>query len=103
MHSETLIIMVKNDNTSRKALYEEAGKYLLDVSKLIFGGVILAGVMNLNVDKLVLFIVGGISVVLSAIVGFVLFKKERSDYGISGIIWSDSCWMRWILIVHRYS
>lgn len=103
MHSETLIIMVKNDNTSRKALYEEAGKYLLDVSKLIFGGVILAGVMNLNVDKLVLFIVGGISVVLSAILGFVLFKKERSDYGISGIIWPDSCWMRWILIVHRYS
>jgi hypothetical protein len=77
LHSETLIIMVKNDNTSRKALYEEAGKYLLDVSKLIFGGVILAGVMNLNVDKLVLFIVGGISVVLSAIVGFVLFKKGK--------------------------
>lgn len=52
MHSETLIIMVKNDNMPRKALYEEAGKYLLDVSKLIFGGVILAGVMNLNVEKL---------------------------------------------------
>jgi hypothetical protein len=33
--------------------------------------------MNLNVDKLVLFIVGGISVVLSAIVGFVLFKKGK--------------------------
>ena len=75
--------MVKNDNTSRKALYEEAGKYLLDVSKLIFGGVILAGVMNLNVDKLVLFIVGGISVVLSAIVGFVLFKKGKEWFVLS--------------------
>ena len=82
--------MVKNDNTSRKALYEEAGKYLLDVSKLIFGGVILAGVMNLNVDKLVLFIVGGISVVLSAIVGFVLFKKGKFVIYIIHI-------MRWIL------
>lgn len=77
MHSETLIIMAKNEKSSKKALYEEAGKYLLDVSKLIFGGVILAGVMNLNVDKLVLFIVGGISVILSAIVGFVLFKKGK--------------------------
>lgn len=27
----------------KKALYEEMGKYLLDVSKLIFGGVILQG------------------------------------------------------------
>lgn len=77
LHSETLIIIAKNGNASKKALYEEAGKYLLDVSKLIFGGVILAGVMNLNVDKLVLFIVGGISVILSAIVGFVLFKKGK--------------------------
>lgn len=69
--------MVKNEKTSQRALYEEAGKYLLDVSKLIFGGVILAGVVNLDVDKIVLFIVGGTSVVLSAILGFVLFKKGK--------------------------
>lgn len=69
--------MAENSKSPSKALYEEVGKYLLDVSKLIFGGVILAGVMNLNVDKLVLFIVGGTSVVLSAILGFVLFKKGK--------------------------
>lgn len=69
--------MVKNEKTSQRALYEEAGKYLLDVSKLIFGGVILAGVVNLEVDKIVLFIVGGASVVLSAILGFILFKKGK--------------------------
>lgn len=62
---------------AKKALYEELGKYLLDVSKLIFGGVILAGVMNLEVDKIVLFLVGGVSVVFSAIVGLVLFKKGK--------------------------
>lgn len=61
----------------KKALYEEMGKYLLDVSKLIFGGVILAGVMNLEVDKIVLFLAGGVSVVFSAIVGLVLFKKGK--------------------------
>lgn len=69
--------MAEKNNLSKKALYEEAGKYLLDVSKLIFGGVILAGVMNLDVSKLVLFIVGGTSVLLSAILGFVLFKKGK--------------------------
>lgn len=57
----------------KKALYEEAGKYLLDVSKLIFGGVILAGVMNLNVDKIVLFIIGTLAVIVTAIIGFILF------------------------------
>lgn len=61
----------------RKALYEEAGKYLLDVSKLIFGGVILAGVMNLNVDKIVLFIIGTLAVIVTAIIGFILFKKGK--------------------------
>lgn len=61
----------------RKALYEEAGKYLLDVSKLIFGGVILAGVMNLNVDKIVLFIIGTLAVIVTAVIGFILFKKGK--------------------------
>ena len=59
---------------ARKAVYEETGKYFLDVSKLIFGGVILAGVMNLEMDKFVLFLTGGASVLGSAIFGIILFK-----------------------------
>ena len=46
----------------------------LDVSKLIFGGVILAGVMNLEMDKFVLFSIGGFTVVLTIVVGLYLFK-----------------------------
>ena len=59
---------------ARKAVYEETGKYFLDVSKLIFGGVILAGVMNLEMDKFVLFSIGGFTVVLTIVVGLYLFK-----------------------------
>ena len=59
---------------ARKAVYEDTGKYFLDVSKLIFGGVILAGVMNLEMDKFVLFLAGGASVLGSAIFGIILFK-----------------------------
>ena len=29
-------------------MYQEYGKYFLDLSKLVFGGVILAGIMNLG-------------------------------------------------------
>ena len=32
-------------------MMQELGKYCLDMSKLIFGGVILAGIMNLGVEK----------------------------------------------------
>lgn len=50
----------RKKEVARKAVYEETGKYFLDVSKLIFGGVILAGVMNLEMDKFVLFSIGGL-------------------------------------------
>jgi len=32
----------------RELMMQESGKYCLDMSKLIFGGVILAGIMNLG-------------------------------------------------------
>ena len=47
----------------RELLMQESGKYFLDISKLIFGGVILAGIMNLGVDSLYLFGIGGSLVV----------------------------------------
>ena len=68
---------VASKDVARKAVFEEIGKYFLDVSKLIFGGVILAGVMNLEVDKLVLFTIGGFAVLLSIIIGLFLFKKGK--------------------------
>ena len=86
LHNETLIIMAKDENASQRALYEESGKYLLGVSKLIFGGVILAGVMNLNVDKIVLFASGTLAVIITAIIVLCCLKKERSNYGIGYII-----------------
>ena len=35
----------------RELMMQELGKYSLDMSKLIFGGVILAGIMNLGVNE----------------------------------------------------
>jgi len=56
---------------------QELGKYSLDMSKLIFGGVILAGVMNLGVNEWILFGFGGSLVVLLAVIGFVFYSKSR--------------------------
>ena len=58
-------------------MMQESGKYCLDMSKLIFGGVILAGIMNLGVNNLYLFGTGGLFVILLAVMGFVCYSKSR--------------------------
>ena len=61
----------------RELIMQESGKYCLDMSKLIFGGVILAGLMNMGVNSTVLFGVGGPLVVLLAALGFIFYSKSR--------------------------
>jgi len=61
----------------RELMMQESGKYCLDMSKLIFGGVILAGIMNLGVENLYLLGVGGMFVILLAIMGFTFYSKAR--------------------------
>ena len=61
----------------RELMMQELGKYCLDMSKLIFGGVILAGIMNLGVDSAYLFGIGGTLVAFFAAIGFVFYSKSR--------------------------
>jgi len=61
----------------RELMMQESGKYCLDMSKLIFGGVILAGIMNLGVNDLYLFFTGGIFVIILAVMGFVFYSKSK--------------------------
>ena len=61
----------------KELMMQEYGKYFLDLSKLIFGGVILAGVMDLGVDYVTLFCIGGVFVALLAIVGFRFYSKSK--------------------------
>lgn len=61
----------------RELIMQESGKYCLDMSKLIFGGVILAGIMNLGVSNLFLFGIGGGLVILLAMIGFVFYSKSK--------------------------
>ena len=56
---------------------QELGKYCLDMSKLIFGGVILAGIMNLGVDNSYLFGIGGTLVAFFAAIGFNFYSKSK--------------------------
>ena len=67
----------KMKQKKRELMMQEYGKYCLDMSKLIFGGVILAGIMNLGVDDFVLFGTGGILVALFASMGFIFYSKSK--------------------------
>ena len=64
--------------TTRKGLmYKEVGKYCLDLSKLVFGGIILAGVMDLGFDLIPLILVGlGFVFVFGAIGMFAMFMSN---------------------------
>lgn len=59
-----------------KNLKLEAGKFCLDVAKLIFAGVILAGLMKEDVEYYLLFTVGLLSVVIFCAYGFILIHSS---------------------------
>ena len=66
----------KQDKTND--LFKEAGKFCLDIAKLIFGGVILAGLMKQDIDYISLFFIGLGVVVIFAFWGFRLIAKSKN-------------------------
>ena len=60
-----------------KNVISEAGKFCLDIAKLVFGGVILTGLMRQDIEYLSLFLVGFGVVLIFAILGFYLLAKSN--------------------------
>lgn len=59
----------------QKAFYLKASDFLLDLAKLVFGGIILTGIIDLDLDKVWLFSVGAIVAAALASWGFNIFKR----------------------------
>ena len=74
---------------AKKTMLQEGGKYCLydiwdnlDVSKLVFGGVILAGIMKQNIeDYMTLFIIGGLVFALLIVAGFLMIDISNKLKG----------------------
>ena len=64
--------MNKKEKNIRQELIIEAGKYVLDLTKLVFAGIVLVGIFNLNADKLNLVLVGIMAICISTLFGFLL-------------------------------
>ena len=56
----------------------EAGKFCLDIAKLVFGGVILAGIMQQGIEFNSLFLTGLGVVLLFVVFGFYLIRKSKN-------------------------
>ena len=64
----------------QKALLEEGYKFCFDIVKLIIGGVILAGIMQESINKVLLYGAGFFFVVLFLVIGvwlIILLKRRR--------------------------
>ena len=58
-------------------ILEKLGDLCFDIAKLVFGGVILAAVMQLDLDTVWLFGIGFVIVLLSVIAGCILFNLSN--------------------------
>lgn len=63
-----------------KELRKEVGKYFVDVSKLLFGGVVLSSILKIQgLSNFVVIIAGATAVIILALFGFyVLSIKDKN-------------------------
>lgn len=60
---------------NKRKVYLKASDFFLDLAKLVFGGIILTGIVGMDVNKTYLFVIGGIVVVLLALWGYIMFIR----------------------------
>ena len=68
----------RNINEGSDTLALEGGKFCLDVAKLVFAGVILAGIMKEDADAIILYSTGVVVVVFFVVFGFYLIRKSKN-------------------------
>ena len=59
----------------QKALYLKVSDFLLDLAKLVFGGIILTGIIDLDLDKVWLFLLGASVATIFIWWGFTIYNR----------------------------
>ena len=62
----------------KKPLTEQIGNYLIDVSKLTFGGVVLSVILEISQNKILILSVGFLATLIFAIWGFILLTIKNN-------------------------
>ena len=67
-------------DAEKKEALKEASKFVLDIAKLVFAGIILGGIMDMDISKAALLSVGGIVALILTIGGAYLYYKAIKKY-----------------------
>lgn len=69
---------IRIDRKAKIDLYDKFSSYALDLSKLIFGGVILAGIMGMEVNTTLLFFIGTLSIIILTLLGYIFIILKHN-------------------------
>ena len=69
---------IRIDRKTESDIYDKFSDFTLDLAKLIFGGVILAGIMGLDVNTNYLFIIGVLSILVLTLLGYILIILKHN-------------------------
>lgn len=65
--------VIKINVKVKRALYLKACDYCLDLSKIVMGGVVLASVMSMDIDKVFVLGLGVAATIILAVMGFFFY------------------------------
>ena len=71
--------MAKKKGNPWRIFKYEFGKFLVDIAKLVFGGVILAGIMSQEVNHMLLFTLGSCVVVSFSLLGLSIISRNKEE------------------------
>jgi hypothetical protein len=66
---------VRDGREQKKALLLKVSDFLLDMTKLVFAGIILTGIIDLELDKIWLFTIGFIVIFILITSGFYIYNR----------------------------
>ena len=66
---------IREAREQQRAFYLKASDFLLDLAKLVFGGIILTGIIDLDLDKVWLFTAGATVAGIFALWGFNIYRR----------------------------
>lgn len=59
------------------SINEKLGNFFVDIAKLVFAGVVLSSLLNMNINKIFVLLAGLSTTVIFVIVGFKFYKFRR--------------------------
>jgi hypothetical protein len=68
--------LCKKSNAMRKKITEKLSDFLIDIAKMVFGGVVLSVILDLKINKVVVLSVGAFTTAVLALFGFILYNKK---------------------------